>query len=76
MLTINNNPTIDIYCHNAKDDADTVYKKTLENAGYTLEDVGNVLIATKENSDIKIWFYMAYDNMFFIRAYHADVVVS
>ncbi len=75
-ITINNNPTIDIYCYNAKDDADTVYKKTLENAGYTLEDVGNVLIATKENSDINIWFYMAYDNMFFIRAYHADVVVS
>lgn len=75
-ITIYNNPTIDIYCHGAQDDAETAYKAILEEAGYTIKDMSDIGIATKENSDINIWFYMSYDNVFFIRAYHSEVKAS
>lgn len=75
-ITIYNQPTIDIYCHQAQDDAETKYADTLIKAGYSISKLGDVQIATIEGSDINIWFYMSYDNIFFIRAYHSDAQAS
>ncbi len=70
-INIDNLPTIDVYCYNAKDNAVEVYTETLINEGYIIESFNDLYFALNETVGLEIMFMMSYDNIFLIRAYNA-----